>query len=103
MGQMPYSTLGVLRNSPWGMLMLPLVLIVVQRELIGHEERYLELAFGEECLERRRPPAPFGGRPAVLAMPTAPSSTPSGYRRGWVPATSAPKGCRTRARSAPPR
>ena len=62
--------------------MLPLVLIVVQRELIGREEHYLERAFGEEYPERRRPPAPFGGRPAELAMPTAPSSKPSEFRPG---------------------
>jgi protein-S-isoprenylcysteine O-methyltransferase Ste14 len=27
---------------------LPLVLIVIQREMIGREERYLERTFGEE-------------------------------------------------------
>jgi protein-S-isoprenylcysteine O-methyltransferase Ste14 len=29
------------------MLLLPLVVIVIQREVIGREERYLERAFGE--------------------------------------------------------
>jgi protein-S-isoprenylcysteine O-methyltransferase Ste14 len=32
------------------MLLLPLVLMVMQREVIGREERYLERAFGDEYL-----------------------------------------------------
>lgn len=31
-----------------GLVLLPLVLIVIQREVIGREERYLECTFGEE-------------------------------------------------------
>jgi protein-S-isoprenylcysteine O-methyltransferase Ste14 len=33
------------------MLLLPLVLTVIQREVIGREERYLERTFGEEYLD----------------------------------------------------
>ena len=42
-----YAGIAVLRNSLWAMLLLPLVVIVIQREVIGREERYLERAFGE--------------------------------------------------------
>jgi protein-S-isoprenylcysteine O-methyltransferase Ste14 len=45
---MIYAGIAVLRNSLWTLLLLPLVMIVVQREVIGREERYLERAFGEE-------------------------------------------------------
>lgn len=45
-----YAGIAVLRNSLWAMLLLPLVVIVIQREVIGREERYLERAFGEEYL-----------------------------------------------------
>jgi protein-S-isoprenylcysteine O-methyltransferase Ste14 len=43
-----YTAIAVLRNSLWAMLMLPLVVMVMQREVIGREERYLERAFGDE-------------------------------------------------------
>ncbi|CAN5738939.1 hypothetical protein BH20ACT12_BH20ACT12_08330 [soil metagenome] len=46
-----YAGIAVLRNSPWAMLLLPLVVIVIQREVIEREERYLERAFGEEYLD----------------------------------------------------
>ncbi len=45
-----YAGIAALRNSLWAVLLLPLVLIVIQREVIGREERYLERAFGEEYL-----------------------------------------------------
>jgi protein-S-isoprenylcysteine O-methyltransferase Ste14 len=45
-----YAGIAVLRNSLWAMLLLALVVIVIQREVIGREERYLERAFGEEYL-----------------------------------------------------
>jgi protein-S-isoprenylcysteine O-methyltransferase Ste14 len=45
-----YTAIAVLRNSLWMMLLLPLVVVVMQREVIGREERYLERAFGEEYL-----------------------------------------------------
>ncbi len=47
---MIYAGIAVLRNSLWTILLLPLVVYVIQREVIGREERYLERAFGEEYL-----------------------------------------------------
>lgn len=47
---MIYAGVAVLRNSLWATLFLPLVLYVIQREVIGREERYLERTFGEEYL-----------------------------------------------------
>ena len=47
---MIYVGIAVLRNSLWAILFLPVVLIVIQREVIGREERYLERTFGEEYL-----------------------------------------------------
>jgi protein-S-isoprenylcysteine O-methyltransferase Ste14 len=47
---MIYAGIASLRNSLWAILLLPLVLYVMQREVIGREERYLERAFGEEYL-----------------------------------------------------
>ena len=43
-----YAGIAVLRNSLWTMLLLPFVVYVIRREVIGREERYLERAFGEE-------------------------------------------------------
>lgn len=48
---MIYAGIAVLRNSLWAILLLPLVLYVIQREVIGREERYLERTFGEEYLD----------------------------------------------------
>jgi protein-S-isoprenylcysteine O-methyltransferase Ste14 len=47
---MLYAGIAVLRDALWAILLLPLVLIVIQREVIGREERYLERTFGEEYL-----------------------------------------------------
>jgi protein-S-isoprenylcysteine O-methyltransferase Ste14 len=47
---MIYAGIASLRNSLWAMLLLPLVVMVMQREVIGREERYLERAFEEEYL-----------------------------------------------------
>ena len=47
---MLYAGIAVLRNALWAIFLLPLVLIVIQREVIGREERYLERTFGEEYL-----------------------------------------------------
>ena len=41
---MSYAGIAVLRNSLWAILMLPPVVMVIQREVIGREERYLERA-----------------------------------------------------------
>ena len=45
---MIYTGIAVLRNSLWAILFLPVVLYIIQREVIGREERYLERTFGEE-------------------------------------------------------
>jgi protein-S-isoprenylcysteine O-methyltransferase Ste14 len=47
---MIYAGVAVLRNALWAVLLLPVVLYVIQREVIGREERYLERAFEEEYL-----------------------------------------------------
>ena len=47
---MIYAGIAALRNSLWAILFLPLVLYVIQREVIGREDRYLERTFGEEYL-----------------------------------------------------
>ena len=51
---MIYSGIAVLRNALWVILLLPLVLYVIQREVIEREERYLERSFGEEYLDYKR-------------------------------------------------
>ena len=48
---MIYAGIAVLRNSLWAVLLLPPVVMVMQREVIEREERYLEHAFGEEYLD----------------------------------------------------
>ena len=47
---MIYAGIAALRNSLWAILFLPFVLYVIQREVIGREEQYLEHTFGEEYL-----------------------------------------------------
>ena len=47
---MIYAGIAVLRNSLWAIVLLPMVLYMIQREVIGREERYLERTFGEEYL-----------------------------------------------------
>jgi protein-S-isoprenylcysteine O-methyltransferase Ste14 len=47
---MLYAGIAVLRNALWAILLLPLVLYVIQRQVIGREERYLERTFGDEYL-----------------------------------------------------
>jgi protein-S-isoprenylcysteine O-methyltransferase Ste14 len=51
---MIYAGIAALRNSLWAILFLPLVLYVIQREVIGREESYLERTFGEEYLGYKR-------------------------------------------------
>jgi protein-S-isoprenylcysteine O-methyltransferase Ste14 len=51
---MIYTGLAILRNALWVILLLPLVLVVTQRELIEREERYLQRTFGEEYLAYKR-------------------------------------------------
>jgi protein-S-isoprenylcysteine O-methyltransferase Ste14 len=45
---MIYAGIAVRRNALWAILLLPVVVYVIQREVIGREERYLERTFGEE-------------------------------------------------------
>jgi protein-S-isoprenylcysteine O-methyltransferase Ste14 len=47
---MIYAGIGALRNSLWTIIFLPLVVYVIQREVIGREERFLERPYGEEYL-----------------------------------------------------
>jgi protein-S-isoprenylcysteine O-methyltransferase Ste14 len=47
---MLYAGIAILRNALWAILLLPLVMYVMQREVIGREEQYLERAFREEYL-----------------------------------------------------
>jgi protein-S-isoprenylcysteine O-methyltransferase Ste14 len=47
---MLYAGIAIRRNALWAILLLPLVLWVIQREVIEREERYLERTFGEEYL-----------------------------------------------------
>jgi protein-S-isoprenylcysteine O-methyltransferase Ste14 len=47
---MIYAGIAVLRNSLWAIVLLPLGMYVIQREVMGREERYLERTFGEEYL-----------------------------------------------------
>jgi protein-S-isoprenylcysteine O-methyltransferase Ste14 len=51
---MVYTGIAALRNALWAMLLLPLVVYVIQREVIEREERYLERTFGEEYLNYKR-------------------------------------------------
>lgn len=45
---MLYTGIASLVNSLWPMLLLPVVLLVINRGVIDREERYLERKFGEE-------------------------------------------------------
>jgi protein-S-isoprenylcysteine O-methyltransferase Ste14 len=47
---MLYAGIAILRNALWAILLVPLVMYVIQREVIEREERYLERTFGEEYL-----------------------------------------------------
>jgi protein-S-isoprenylcysteine O-methyltransferase Ste14 len=51
---MLYAGTAILRNALWAILLLPLVVYVIQREVIEREERYLERTFGEEYLAYKR-------------------------------------------------
>jgi len=45
---MIYAGIAVLRSALWAVVLLPLVLYVIEREMIEREERWLERSFGEE-------------------------------------------------------
>ena len=50
----PFPRIAILRKSVWAILLLPFVVSIIQREVIGCEERYLERAFGAEYLAYKR-------------------------------------------------
>jgi len=45
-----YASIASLTNALWVILLLPVMLLMVQRTVIEREERYLERKFGEEYL-----------------------------------------------------
>jgi len=47
---MIYTGIACLANALWAILLLPVVLLGIQRGVIEREERYLERKFGEEFL-----------------------------------------------------
>jgi len=51
---MIYTGLAILRSALRAILLLPLLVVVTQRELIEREERYLERTFGEGYLAYKR-------------------------------------------------
>ena len=51
---MLYAGIAILRNSLWAILLLPLVVSIIQCEVIEREEGYLERTFGEEYLAYKR-------------------------------------------------
>ena len=46
-----YGSISLVANALWPMLMLPIVLILIDRGVIAREERYLEDKFGEEYMQ----------------------------------------------------
>ncbi len=48
---MIYAGIASLANALWAILLLPSALLVIQRGVIGREERYLERKFGKEYLD----------------------------------------------------
>jgi len=46
-----YAGVATLVNALWAILLLPIVLFVVNREVIEREERYLERKFGEQYMK----------------------------------------------------
>ena len=51
---MIYAGIAILRNALLAIVLLPLLVVVTQRELIEREERYLERTFGEEYRAYKR-------------------------------------------------
>src|SRR5262245_40445768 len=49
-----YVGIALVADAPWALLILPIVVIVVDRMVIAREERYLERKFGEEYLDYKR-------------------------------------------------
>jgi protein-S-isoprenylcysteine O-methyltransferase Ste14 len=46
-----YGSVSLVANALWPMLILPIVLILIDRGVIAREERYLEDKFGEEYMQ----------------------------------------------------
>jgi protein-S-isoprenylcysteine O-methyltransferase Ste14 len=49
-----YAGIASLVNSLWAMLLLPVVLTVITREVIEREEKYLERKFGDEYVSYKK-------------------------------------------------
>jgi protein-S-isoprenylcysteine O-methyltransferase Ste14 len=49
-----YSGLALIADSPVALILLPLVLVIVQTQVIAREERYLAAKFGEPYLAYKR-------------------------------------------------
>jgi protein-S-isoprenylcysteine O-methyltransferase Ste14 len=49
-GAMMYAGIASLTNALWVIVLLPVMLLMMQRTVIEREERYLEGKFGEEYL-----------------------------------------------------
>ena len=64
---MIYAGIAVLRNSLWAIALLPLGMYVIQREVMGREECYLERTFGEEYLDYKRRVRRWSKRGSVYA------------------------------------
>jgi protein-S-isoprenylcysteine O-methyltransferase Ste14 len=50
-GTLIYAGIASLANALWAILLLPAMLIVIQRSVVEREERYLEHKFGEDYLQ----------------------------------------------------
>ena len=48
-----YIGITLLADVPWALLILPVVIVVIDRMVIAREERYLERKFGREYLDYR--------------------------------------------------
>ena len=49
-----YIGLTLLADAPWALVVLPVVIVVIDRMVIAREERYLERKFGSEYLDFKR-------------------------------------------------
>ncbi|HJT54985.1 MAG TPA: isoprenylcysteine carboxylmethyltransferase family protein [Ktedonobacteraceae bacterium] len=46
-----YAGIAALVNTLWAMLLLPIILLVMNRGVVAREERYLECKFGEQYIQ----------------------------------------------------
>ena len=49
-----YSGVSILTQAWWAFVLLPVVLVVMQRAVIEREERYLERKFGQDYLQYKQ-------------------------------------------------